>query len=265
MCKKHTFVICAYKESPYLEECIQSVIAQKEYSEVILATSTPNDHIHNLCEKYSISEYTNTGKSGITQDWEFAIRTAQTPVVTIAHQDDVYYEGYSECIVHEYDKRRRPLIMFSDYHEIRRGEYVKNNGLLRIKKTMLFPLRSTSLQSCIRMRRFILSFGSPICCPSVAYIPGNLPEPLFLDHFRTNEDWETWERISKSEGDFVYIHRPLMAHRIHSDSQTSEALDNGGRSAEDYEMYCKFWPGPIARMLTKGYKSSEKYNRIKIK
>lgn len=27
--KKHTFVVCAYKESQYLEECIQSVIKSK--------------------------------------------------------------------------------------------------------------------------------------------------------------------------------------------------------------------------------------------
>ncbi len=27
--KNHTFVICAYKESPYLEECIQSLMNQR--------------------------------------------------------------------------------------------------------------------------------------------------------------------------------------------------------------------------------------------
>ena len=29
---KHTFVICAYKESPYLEECIKSLKHQKTKS-----------------------------------------------------------------------------------------------------------------------------------------------------------------------------------------------------------------------------------------
>ena len=40
---KHTFAVCAYKESPYLEECIQSVQNQTVQSKVIMTTSTPNE------------------------------------------------------------------------------------------------------------------------------------------------------------------------------------------------------------------------------
>ena len=67
--KRHTFVICAYKESPYLEECIKSVIAQRDYSEVILSTSTPNEFIKNMCNKYAIPMFVNDGDTGISQDW----------------------------------------------------------------------------------------------------------------------------------------------------------------------------------------------------
>ena len=38
----HTFAICAYKESPYLEECITSLMEQTVKSEIFIATSTPN-------------------------------------------------------------------------------------------------------------------------------------------------------------------------------------------------------------------------------
>ncbi len=262
MGKLHTFVICAYKESPYLEECIKSVVSQKEYSEVILSTSTPNDYIKNLCNKYSIPMYINKGERGITQDWEYAIGQAETPIVTIAHQDDVYFEKYSRSIVGEYLSRERPLIFFTDYYEIRSGKVLKSNRLLRIKRFMLAPLRIRFFQSSIWMRRRILSFGSAICCPSVAYVSDNLENPLFLSHFRTNEDWEAWERFSRLDGEFVYIHKPLMAHRIHADSETSAMIQDGGRSAEDYEMYRKFWPELIAKALTRSYKSSEYSNRV---
>ncbi|MCR5473597.1 MAG: glycosyltransferase [Lachnospiraceae bacterium] len=260
--KLHTFVICAYKESPYLEECITSVISQKDYSEIILATSTPNDHIKNLCKRYSLPMHVNTGVAGITQDWEYAIKQAQTPIVTIAHQDDVYFEDYSRRVVEEYLKHDRPIIFFTDYYEIRNGIYVQNNGLLRIKRALLMPLRIRSFQSVIWIRRRILSLGSAICCPSVAYVPENLVKPVFYNHFRTNEDWEAWERFSRLKGDFVYIHKPLIAHRIHPDSATSVMIEGGGRSREDYEMYRKFWPGLIAGLLTKNYKISEKFNKL---
>ena len=43
----HTFAICAYKESPYLEECIKSLKNQTIKSNILIATSTPNDYIRN--------------------------------------------------------------------------------------------------------------------------------------------------------------------------------------------------------------------------
>ena len=43
--KDHTFVVCAYKESIYLEECVRSVLGQSVKSEVCIATSTPRLYI----------------------------------------------------------------------------------------------------------------------------------------------------------------------------------------------------------------------------
>ena len=34
----HTFAVCAYKDSPYLEECLRSVTSQTVKSEVICCT-----------------------------------------------------------------------------------------------------------------------------------------------------------------------------------------------------------------------------------
>lgn len=47
----HTFVVLAYKESKYLEECIKSVLNQKYRSEVVIATSTPNKFIDKIAEE----------------------------------------------------------------------------------------------------------------------------------------------------------------------------------------------------------------------
>ena len=51
---QHTFVICAYQESEYLEECIRSLKNQTVRSKILLATSTPNPMIEGLAEKYHI-------------------------------------------------------------------------------------------------------------------------------------------------------------------------------------------------------------------
>ena len=50
----HTFAICAYKESPYLEECITSLMEQTVKSEIFIASSTPNKYIDDIAAKYNL-------------------------------------------------------------------------------------------------------------------------------------------------------------------------------------------------------------------
>ena len=80
---------------------------------------------------------------------------------------------------------------------------------------------------------------------------------------KCNIDWYAWEQISNLTGSFSYISKPLMAHRVHEESTTSEIIKDNQRTAEDYKMFCKFWPEAIAKLLTKIYANSEKSNEIK--
>lgn len=58
---EHTFAVCAYKESPYLEECIESLKGQSVRSNILIATSTPNEYIKNIAEKNNIPYFINEG------------------------------------------------------------------------------------------------------------------------------------------------------------------------------------------------------------
>ncbi|MBE5940066.1 MAG: glycosyltransferase [Lachnospiraceae bacterium] len=258
----HTFAICAYKESRYLEECIKSLINQKAKSHIFIATSTPNDYIKGLSEKYNLPYYINEGEKGITQDWNFAYSKADTKYITIVHQDDIYYEEYSENMIKYMESVKKPLIFFSDYSELRNGETVVTNNLLKIKRILLFPLRFRFFWNSRFVRRRSLSLGSAICCPAVTFAKENLEFPVFKNHFRTNEDWEAWENISKCKGSFVFCNKILMSHRIHEESETSATIKETGRYAEDIEMFEKFWPKCIAKIIAKAYGTSEKSNDL---
>lgn len=260
--KTHTYAICAYKESPYLEECIKSIKEQNICSEILIATATPNNHIKQLSEKYSIPLYINEGEKGITQDWNFAYKMAKSELVTIAHQDDVYLPHYTEEIIRLEKEAKDPLILFMEYGELREDKVVLNNKLMRIKHLLLYPLRFRIFWNSKFVRRRILSLGNPICCPAVTFVKDNLPEKIFFDGFRSNEDWEAWEALSKMKGAFAYSKKVGMYHRIHEGSETSIIIGDNARTKEDFVMFCKFWPKPIARLLTKMYASSEKSNEI---
>ena len=260
--KDHTFVICAYKESPYLEECIWSLKGQSVSSHILMATSTPNEFLEDLSKKYKIKLFVNQGEKGIAGDWNFAYSLAQTPLVTLAHQDDLYLKDYVKMMLKSLNGAKKPLIAFSDYYERRNGETVKNNKLLRVKRFLLFPLRFRLFWSSRWIRRRILSLGSPICCPAVTIVKTELPESLFENNMKSNIDWQAWEKISKQKGSLVYIPVGLMEHRIHSDSTTSEVVGEKRRREEDLIMYRKFWPEWIARILEHFYQSSEESNKI---
>lgn len=260
--KKHTFVICAYKESAFLEQCICSLMQQSVKSEIIMMTSTPNNYIEKIAEKYEIPLIVNNGEGGIVQDWNFGYQQAKTKYITIAHQDDIYFEKYTEKMLEYINKRKDCLIYFTNYAEIRNGKTVIKNSLLRIKRILLLPLSISLMWGRRRVRRIVLSFGCPICCPSVTFVKDNLPEEVFKVGFRSDEDWEAWENISKRKGSFIYNKEILVGHRIHEEAATSMILKDDARKNEDYIMFRKFWPKWIAKGLVKLYSQSEKSNEL---
>ena len=256
----HTFVICAYKESPYLEECIQSLQAQTVSSQILMVTSTPNEWIKKCSEKYGVPLIINEGPGGIAKDWNFAYSQCETMYLTIAHQDDIYKKEYTKHLLQRI--KGDELIIFPDYGEIRANEHIDKNRNLVIKRIMLWSLRYSWLQKNIWLRRRILSLGNPICCPGVLYNKKSLPDKVFNVHFRSNVDWEAWEMLSKKKGRFVYVPQILMEHRIHNDSETSATIHDNLRTKEDCEMFEKFWPSSIAEKLAKFYAKSEQSNEI---
>lgn len=256
----HTFVICAYKESEYLEECIKSLLNQTLKSEIIMITSTPNNHIKNLAEQYDIKLIINEGEGGIAQDWNFGMEQADSDYITIAHQDDVYAPEYLSELMKRMLHRPETLIAFSDYGEIRNGEKVLKSKLLMVKRMLLLPLRVRGLQKSKFIKRRVLSLGNPICCPAVTYNMKKLHRPLFKIQYGSNLDWQTWENIAALDGEFSYVKAPLMYHRIHEESTTSGLIKTNDRAREDRDMISHFWPKPIANIISKAYGQGEKLN-----
>lgn len=262
---KHTFVVLAYKESKYLEQCIQSVKRQAYASDVVIATSTPNDFINELAMKYSIEVKINPepGK-GIGYDFDFAVGCVKSDIVTIAHQDDIYDYNYSSEIVKAYQKDPQAIIIFSDYYEIRNRKKVYTNTNLKIKRILLIPLSMPGIKKTTLAKRLALAFGNAICCPAVSFIKKNIKrECIFASHMKCNVDWLGWERLSREKGHFVFIRKCLMGHRIHNESTTTDIIKDNIRTVEDRDMFSKFWPKWIVKILNRFYIKSEKSNRIK--
>lgn len=257
MSLEHTFVICAYGESAYLEACIQSLLAQTVSSRVQVYTSTPNALIQGLCAQYDLELIAGDGFS-IGSDWNRALASAKTDLVTIAHQDDTYAPQYAEKICQVFRAAPDTVIAYTDYAELREdGTSQSDTRNLKIKRLMMkimswFPNWAFWQQRC-------LAFGNAICCPAVSYQVKQMDGFRFDEHLRGNLDWIAWYHLAK-KGRFSYVPENLMHHRIHSDSETSKTISDNVRTQEDYDTFRLFWPDFIAKFLMKFYIKSQDSN-----
>ena len=257
----HTFAVCAYKESPYLEECLKSLLAQTVDANIVISTSTPNGFIEELSSRYSIPLHVSETEPGIASDWNHAVDLAETELVTIAHQDDLYEPTYLESMLELVNESDDPLLYFTNYGELRNGKRVNENKLLDVKRTMLAPLRGKAAQGSRFVRRRILSMGSAICCPSVTLVKSRIEPGFFKDEYRSNLDWQAWATLAREKGDFIYNPEIMMYHRIHEDSETSHLIEDSSRGAEDLRMLESFWPKPIASFIFKWYAKGQNSNQ----
>ncbi len=260
--KDHMFVLCAYKENPHLENSIKSLLGQTVKTKIAVSTSTPNDYIKNICDKYNLPLFINNGKAGIGYDWNYAYNQANTKLVTIAHQDDIYEPEYIRNILHYANKREDAIIIYTDYCELRNGVKTITNKLLKIKRIMNWPLSLPFFYRSRFVRRRILSFGCPICCPAVTIVKMNAGDTVYDSEFKNSCDYRTWVRLSKNKGSYIYINKKLFNHRIYAESTTTQNLNDNIRAKEDFKILCEFWPKPIAKMINSVYCTSEKSNEL---
>lgn len=258
LAEKHTFAICAYKESPYLEECIKSVINQKIKTNYLIATSTPNKMIEDLAEKYNIPYYVREGKSDIQDDWNFAYNNAKTELVTVAHQDDLYKSDYTKEILQNYDEN---ILMYNtNYSPYKNGKEVIDKNS-KIKEILKFFVKFKFFARFKMFRVLSLSLGNSINCPSVTYNKKLLGENVFTSELKFALDWDTFLKIARMKGISIYIPKKLVDYRIHDGATTKEFIVNNTRKQEDIIMFNKIWPKFMTKIIMKVYvKSYDTYN-----
>ena len=262
--KDHAFVISAYKENPYLDATIQSIKQQTVLGEIIVSTSTPSDYLTNICQKHEIELVVNPLQHSAGCDWNYGYDYAQTPLVTIAHQDDYYEPNYLAEMLKALNRYKdgEVSLLFSDYYELREDSKVTKNSLLGIKRVMNAFLRPRLLNKSIFVKTRILAFGCSICCPSVLLVKAVAGESVFDTTYINSCDYKTWVDMARKKGRFVYIPKQLLGHRIYPESATTKNLGNNVRQQEDQEILKTLWPSWIAQIVYSFYAKGEESNRL---
>ena len=271
----HTFAVCAYKDSPYLEECIRSLKAQERVtdasgtelwgtsSEIICCTSTPSPFIRKITEKYQIPLYVREGESNIREDWLFAYRKARGRLVTIAHQDDVYRKNYAVELKKAYRRYPDLLVFVSDYLTLK----MQQDGTARaealdtvrlVKKLLRLPLRLHALADRTWVKKSSVLFGNSRCCPACTYHKALIGEDMFHSEYEFALDWDNLYELAGKKGRFYCVEKPLLAYRVHEGATTKACIEDNRRSTDETAMFRKMWPDRAVRLLMHFYKKAYK-------
>ena len=252
----HTFVIAAYGESPYLEDCIRSLKGQTRPSPILCVTSTPGPKLQALLDRYGIPLIVREGESGIGADWNFALAAADSLFVTIAHQDDCYGKHYTEELHRAYEAWPDMTLFCTDAVLLRHGKRQYMSPMEAVKLLLRLPLRWKGYADRTGIKRLVLRFGNPIMCPSCAYRRNVLPRPFFREDLRFALDWDCLIRLADREGRWICAEKPLLCYRVHDGAATARCLQDHSREREEADMFAKFWPGLLVRLLMKGYRQA---------
>lgn len=259
----HTFVVCAYRDNPFLANTIRSLQNQTVASNVVVSTSTPSPYIERVCSECGVKMIVNPNPHYAGDDWNFGYNSANSKLVTIAHQDDSYSPTFLEKTIECFNSypKKDVSITFTDYYEIKNGSRVNTNLMLIIKRAMnrLFLLPNNG---SVFLKKTVLRFGCPICCPSVTLNKEILGPSVFDTTLRDSCDYKTWVKLASINGRFCYISEMLMGHRIYADSATSKNLSENIRTGETLSILCELWPEPIARFVNRFYATSERLNNV---
>lgn len=251
----HTFVVPAYGRSPHLADCLASLQAQTLRSPVIVATSTPWDGLESLVADFDATLVVHAPNVGIGHDWNFALAQAQTPLATLAHQDDLYLPEFAERTLTLAERHADAVLIATGYAELLTPEDTRRTWslMLAIKRVLveLAFLGRDAVASTAAKRR-LLRFGCPIPCPAVT-LRLDRDSPRFSESLKVDLDWDAWLRLADKPGAFAYDRQTLMLHRIHCGSETSAGVRAGVRAAEDRMMFERLWPTPLARLLARAY------------
>lgn len=258
---KHTFVICAYKESPFLEDCIRSLKRQNIKSHIKIATSTVNEYISDMGKKYNIEVLENNLKtdgdiSNIGRDWQFAYNIAETDLVTITHQDDYYLKDYVSNLLKYKEKYPDMMLFTTSSLTLKNKKLMPFGKVAIIKKILRLPLRCNHLNHLKFIKKLAITFGNPIIAPSCTYDKRLCPKDLFMSKFKFVLDWECLLRLSGLDGRFVLMEKPGIVYRIHDGATTKKSIADNTRQTEESIMFDRLLPGVLGKAYKELYKNS---------
>ena len=83
-------------------------------------------------------------------------------------------------------------------------------------------------------------------------------EPFVQSEYQFALDWDHMVQLAGEKGRFICVEKPLIYYRVHEGATTNACIKDNRRAREEAEMFARFWPKAVVKLIMKGYSSAYK-------
>lgn len=234
-----TVVIPVFNGGRFLAATIESLLAQthRDFTIVCLDDHSTDDSVA-IAQSFRNTRLRverNETRRGLAGNWNAAIAVAKTPLLVIAHQDDLYEARYLEAASQLLDAHPRAFIAHT------RATYIDEHGRSVDSTASRFKDRFWPAEEPYErvpsdeMR--VLHNGNYIICPSAMYRMSAVAEiGNFNEDYRFVPDWEYWFRGLQKGFTIAGSRARLVRWRRHEESATRHEEATLRRYDEELEL-----------------------------
>lgn len=212
-----SIVIPTYNGSDYIEQALQSALAQtRPADEIIVSDDNSTDATLEICRKYAdrIKIYSNPqGPSGFVNGWNQAIAKATSEYITILHQDDVLAPTFLSEI-------EKALCIYPDVKHlfVPCNNIDGANHILQVPNYCTGEIRRYTGQGYVRAYQTI---GNPHIhrCPGVVTHRSIFNLCQYREDAGHIADDDFFYRVGQYT-DVVGVMKALASYRLHNKSET---------------------------------------------
>ena len=220
-----TIVIPAYGESPYLDQCITSIVNSQDASVqiIVIDDASPTSFVRNISEKYfpRISYIRNEKNLGVANNFNKALSSANSLFVQIVGQDDLIVDSMVKVIHSAKDYVDQ---CFAIHPAVKVIDSLGNSSfdMNEVIKSIIKPA-SQKTYSGDTLRKSLL-LGDWTYFPSIIWNKNLLPEAPFSDEFKYCMDLDLLLRMCATDSALFLSDKKGFHYRRHSKSVSMAAV-----------------------------------------
>lgn len=236
MSARVTVAVPVYNGARFLARTLESLLAQEHDAfDVVAIDDRSTDDSAAIAESLRVRVVRNEVRRGLAGNWNAAFALASTPLLVIAHQDDVYEPAFLATAERLLETHPRAFIAHTRAQYVDERERPAGNAASRFKDSFWPADEPYEREPDAELR--MLHGGNYIICPAVMYRMSAVTKiGAFNERYRFVPDWEYWLRGLLAGFTITGTHARLVKWRRHDESATRQEEATLRRYDEELEL-----------------------------